>query len=158
MSLFITAFIAVACTPSTQQIPSESYVFNRINPVTEDIVKFGDAAPEGRIVMLNMVRLKSCINLRDWTAELMRLNRPFIPEATSQTLFISSNSYDLITQENWDIIFLIEYEKFADFEKVITHPDWIKSVAPFREKTIDQARLIVSVPIGKQIFNSEPDE
>jgi len=139
--------MVAACSPSVHQSSSESFTFNRINPLHEDIIKFSNTAPDGPIVMVNMVSLKPGIDLREWVSELERLNRPFIPQATSQTLYISSNSYDLITKEKWDIIFLIKYEKFADFQQVVTHPEWIKSVASYREKTIDQARLIVSVPV-----------
>jgi len=43
-----------------------------------------------------------------------------------------------------DLHFLARNEHF---QKIITHPEWIKTVAFYREKTIDQARLIVSIPI-----------
>jgi len=143
---FLAIFAGVSAQ-AQQDTPKQPYIFDGINPISEDVVRFEKTLPDGPIAMLNMIRLKSGVDRSQWMAELSRLNRPFLPQGNSQILYISSGPHDLITGEKWDFIFLIKYEKFADFAEVVTHQDWIKNVAPYRTATIEKAKLVATVPL-----------
>jgi hypothetical protein len=118
----------------------------KINPVLEEVRAFAESAPDGPVAMINLMRFKSGADPEAFFAELAELNAPFLDRAKAEVLYRGQAGPDFAGDESWDVAILVRYPSFAAFSELVTDPAWVQTAGVLRQRSLDDAKLIVTFP------------
>ncbi len=122
-----------------------------VDPDKERFGKFKDLPREGRIQMLNLVRLKDTAVYEDGTmvtgeeayGAYSRESGPIFQRLGGRIVWSGNFELTLIgpEQEHWDLCFIAEYPSGEAFISMLRDPDYRKAVV-HRQVAVETSRLI----------------
>ena len=112
------------------------------------ILDFDKSAPEGPIVMVNLLKLKSGVELAKFGVEFAQAVGPVLKDVGAETLYTGVAGPEFCAEDDWDLVALVKYPNYQAFLKLGTNEDWIAGAGKIREEKLQDARLVLTQPVG----------
>ena len=116
-----------------------------VEPAPEDLRAFADAPDEGPVVMLNLIKLRADGGAQLY-ARYSAAARPLMEARGARVLFSARGQHRLVGEEDWDLIFAVEYPAKAAFFDFIRDPEYQK-IRHLRTEAAERAVLYASRPV-----------
>jgi hypothetical protein len=114
-----------------------------MNP-TDRAIDFEKSAPEGPVIMVNLMKLKEGVDLAEFVTEMGGMIHSTLSELGAERVFTGIAGPEFCAEDDWDIVALVKYPNYQSFLKLMTDEAWIATAGQYREDALSDARMILT--------------
>ena len=129
-------------------MPEVGGTIDRVNPNTDDILAMRDAAPDGPVVMVNLMKCRGPAEQEKFVSEVREIFGLIAAKIGAEMLYAGIAGAELIQGEEWDFMALVRCPSYQAFVDLITDPIWQERAADLRRECLTDARLLLTTPVG----------
>lgn len=118
-----------------------------VTPDFAEIEAMAKTASDQPIVMVNLMKFADSdgpavfAEYQKVTSGIVRSDRIEV-----EILYAGMTGTDFSGAENWDMTAIVRYGSFADFARLMLHPDYREKATPLRNRALSRAVLMISTP------------
>ena len=105
--------------------------------------------PDGPFVMVNLFRLKDKTQFGAFLEDMRGVSGRAIAAAGAETLYAGAVGGEFIEgEDHWDRVVLVRYPGWTTLCDSLADDDLVEKVGAVRRKYLDDARFILTTPLG----------
>jgi hypothetical protein len=125
---------------------------NKLSPTLEEIDQLRRDAPEGPVVMVNLLKFRPDGGRQAYQRYLGMASAAFEPDfgPPPKLVYAGPAGTDLAAGEDWDFVMLVEWASIDTFAKLHHSDKYHNEAVPIRSQALERTVLMMTSP-------SEPD-
>ena len=129
---------------------------HKLSPTVEEIRELKDEAPEGRIVMINLLKFRADGGREAYRRYLEAANAARREGVQPpRLLYAGIVGDDFGDGEDWDFLMLAEYDDYNHYAETMLNPLYRDAVVPIRSEALEKTLFMVSHPADRSAIWDE---
>jgi hypothetical protein len=131
---------------------------HKLSPTTAEIQKLQEEAPEGRIVMINLLKFRAKGGREAYRQYLEAAGEAVRRRGAQppRLLYAGIVGDDFGDGEDWDFLMLAEYDDYNHYAETMLNPLYQNEAVPIRPEALEKTLFMVSYPANRSAIWDKP--